>query len=97
MTDMTTPTSLDQLSTSEAIQLAPAMTELRALRLPEPFDYYAATYLVQIAQVSSDYEIGHFEGQGLGFAMGLHLAKVITEEECGQLRLVFKDAADRRR
>ncbi|MEE4232713.1 hypothetical protein [Pseudomonas viridiflava] len=97
MTDITTPTSLDQLSTSEAIQLAPAMTELRALRLPEPFDYYAATYLVQIAQVSSDYDIGHFEGQGLGIAMGLHLAKVITEEECGQLRLVFKDATDRRR
>lgn len=97
MTDTNTPLPLDRLSTSEAIQLAPAMAQLRALRLPEPFDYFAATYLVQLVQVSTDYELGHFEGQGLGFAMGLHLAKAITEEECGQLRLVFKDAADRRR
>jgi hypothetical protein len=74
-----------------------ALTELHVLQLPKPFDHHAATYLVQIAQASSDYAFGYFEGQGLGFAEGLHLANAITEDECSQLCLVFRDAADRRR
>jgi hypothetical protein len=59
MTETAAPLPLDQLSTSEAIQLAPAMTDLRSLQLPNSFDSFAATYFIAIVKANSDYEVGH--------------------------------------
>ncbi|PYD88668.1 hypothetical protein DNF23_32530 [Pseudomonas syringae pv. pisi] len=70
------------------------MTALQQLHLPAPYDYYAATLLVEVVQADSDSLLSHMEGQGLGFALGLHVAGVIEEHECAGLRQVFKDAAN---
>jgi hypothetical protein len=94
MSQTVAPAPYANLTSSQAIRLAPAMTALQQLRLPAPYNYYAATLLVEVVQAGSDYLLGHMEGQGLGFARGLHVAGVIDEYECADLRQVFKEAAD---
>lgn len=84
----------DNLTNSQAIQLAPAIEALKQLCLPAPHDYFAANLLVEVVKADSHYLLGHMEGQGLGFARGLHAAGVIDECECSGLRQVFKSAAD---
>lgn len=94
MSQNAAPSPYDNLTSTHATQLAPAMTALQELRLPAPYDYFAATLLVEVVQADSNYQLGHMEGQGLGFARGLHVAGVIDEYKCSNLRQVFKDTAD---
>ena len=68
MSQNAAPSPYDNLTSTHATQLAPAMTALQELRLPAPYDYFAATLLVEVVQADSNYQLGHMEGQGLGFA-----------------------------
>lgn len=85
----------DALPPKDAAALAQAVSALNALHLPITFNLFAAQLLLEIIQASDHYVRGHFEGQGLGYAMGLHTAQEISEEQCTALRQVFKDTAER--
>jgi hypothetical protein len=75
--------------------LAPALADLKALRVPGGQEYFLAALLVEVCRSSDSHMLTHFEGQGLGYALALHNTQVLDQYECEALRQVFKDAANR--
>lgn len=81
------------LTSLEAIHLAPAMTALKRLHLPAFYEERAAALLVALVQADDPYRIAHMEGQGQGFAEALSACQVVDHYECSDLCQVFKDTA----
>ena len=99
---MTTPTlaHLDfehwHFTGAAAAFFSATLDQLRTLMLPDQYEHMAAIYLAGMAKAEHRDAVPGLEGQGLGFADGLRLAKVITLDECGVLQRLFNHAAELR-
>ncbi|MFJ4443323.1 hypothetical protein ACIPZ8_14670 [Pseudomonas sp. NPDC089422] len=58
------------------------LDQMRTLMLLDHYEHIAAIYLAGMAKAEHRDAVPSFEGQGMDFADGLRLAKVITLDEC---------------